>query len=238
MKNITDNFGTMYTPVKALVVFQKNDPQGSTYIESYDMNANGYPVNAHPLSLTESAALANALDTSDELRRNFLKPLGLLPKNVLYINPDYDGYALWYTPAMEVALFFLDKLAIPNGKAAIPPLIWKASKKELYIFAMDGVEAIEEQTPLYRAPFFNIYDDGRVCMGTVSVDVRPDCLLQEFMQLWESYFFNSYFSHLLGGKSPVRGNIIQLWQSLIGSGKAFPIPELVKNGRTLKKLLS
>jgi len=238
MKNITDNFGSMYTPVKALVVFQKNDAQGSTYVESYDMDANGYPINAHQLSLSESSALANALDTSDELRRNFLKSLGLLPKNMLYINPDHDGYAIWYTPAMEVPLFFVEKLGIPNGTAAIPSLLWKASKKDLYIFALDGVEEIEEQTPLYRAPFFNIYDDGRVCMGTVSVDVQPDCLLQEFMQLWESYFFNSYFSHLVGGKSPVQGNIIQLWQSLIRSGEEFPIPVLVKNGMNLKRLLS
>ena len=238
MKNITDNFGTMYVPVKALVVFQNNNAEGKTYIESYDINANGYPINAHPLSLAESSALANALDTSDELRRNFLKPSGLLPKNVLYINPDHDGYAIWYTPAMEVPLFFVEKMGIPGGTAAIPPLLWKASKKDLYIFALDGVEAIEEQTPLYRAPFFNIYDDGRVCMGTVSVDVQHDCLLQEFMQLWESYFFNSYFSHLLGGISPVQGNIIQLWQSLVGSGKEFPIPALVKNGMNLKRLLS
>jgi len=238
MKNITDNFGTMYTPVKALVVFQNNNAERNTYIESYDINTNGYPINAHPLSLSESSALANALDTSDELKRNFLKPSGLLPKNVLYINPDHDGYAIWYTPAMEAALFFIDKLGIPNGKAAIPPLLWKASRKDLYIFALDSIEAIEEQTPLCRAPFFNIYDDGRVCMGTVSVDVQPDTLLQEFMQLWESYFFNSYFSHLLGGKSPVQGNIIQLWQSLVGSGKEFPVTELVKNGITLKRLLS
>jgi hypothetical protein len=75
-------------------------------------------------------------------------------------------------------------------------------------------------------------------MGTVSVRIKADCLLEEFMQQWEQYFFNSYFSHLIREKSPVKGNIIQLWQSLVNSGKQFSMKYLIKNGLTLKQLLS
>ncbi|TCN55421.1 hypothetical protein [Flavobacterium circumlabens] len=87
------------------------------------MDKNGYPINAHPLSLNESTQLANALDTTEELKRDFLKPLGLLPKNVLYINPDHNGYVIWHTPSQRVDLFFVDNLGIPNGKTSIPPLL-------------------------------------------------------------------------------------------------------------------
>lgn len=237
MKDITASFGTVYNPVKALVVYQKNSSDKSIYVESYDMDKNGYPINAHPLSLKESTQLANALDTCEELKRNFLKPLGLLPKKVLYINPDHDGYALWYTPAQRVDLFFVDSLGITNGKASLPRLLWKASKSTLWIYALDETTDISEATPLYHAPFFNLYPDGRVCMGTVSVNIKPDCLLEEFIALWEQYFFNSYFSHLITEKSPVKTNIIQLWQNLVNTRKKFPIKVLVKNGLTLKKLL-
>ncbi|MEO7977675.1 PRTRC system protein B [Flavobacterium sp.] len=238
MKDITSVFGTLYNPVKAFVVYQKHSAEKSIYVEAYDMDKNGCPINAHPLSLKESTQLASALDTSDELTRKFLKPSGLLPKNVLHLNPEHDGSAIWYTPAQKVSLFFVESLGIKNDKAFVPPLLWKASKNTLYIYAIDTEMQINEQTPLYHAPFFNLYADGRVCMGTVSVTIKSDCHLEEFISLWEQYFFNSYFSHLIGNKSPVKGNIIQLWQKLVGSGKSFPIKSLLKNGLTIKNIIS
>lgn len=238
MKDITTIFGTLYNPIKAFVVYQKNTPDKTIYVESYDMDKKGYPINAHPLNLKESNQLANALDTSEELTRKFLKPSGLLPKNVLYINPEHDGYAIWYTPAQKVNLFFVESLAITNGKAFVPPLLWKASKNTLHIYAMNTDTQINEQTCLYHAPFFNLYQDGKVCMGKVSVNIKADCLLEEFINLWEQYFFNSYFSHVIGNTSHVKGNIVQLWQKLVGSAKAFPLKSLFKNGLTIKNVLS
>lgn len=237
MKDITTHFGTLYHPVKGFVVYQQHSSKKNIYVECYDMDKNGYPINAHPLSLKESNTLANALDTSDELKGSFLKPLGLLPKNVLYINPDRNGYAIWYTPAQKVELFFVEGLGIPNGKASVPTLLWKASKNTLWIYALNTDKEINEQTPLFYAPFFNVYQDGKVCMGTVSVNIKADCLLEEFILTWERYFFNSYFSHLITEKKPVKGNIIQLWQSLVGTRKQFPAKSLLNNGLTLKKIL-
>ncbi|SFS61738.1 PRTRC system protein B [Mucilaginibacter polytrichastri] len=238
MKNITETFGALYHPVKAFVVFQKDSPENDTYVECYDMDENGFPINAHPLSIRESTQLANALDTSDELKRNFLKPSGLMPKNVLYINPDHNGYAIWHTPKQKVDLFFVEGLGIPNGKAAIPPLLWKASRGTLQVYALEGDSNITTDTPLYHAPFFNLYENGRVCMGTVKIKIPADCLLEEFIHLWQQYFFNSFFSHTLGGRIRVNGNVIQLWQSLVGTKKQFPINFLQENGLTLKKILS
>jgi len=238
MKDITTAFGTLYHPVKAFVIYEKDASDKSIYVESYDIDNNGYPINAHPLSEKESNQLANALDTSDELQRNFLKPSGLLPKNVVYINPDHNGYAIWYSPAQRLDLFFADSLGIPNGVASIPPLLWKACKKSLYLYALYDVTTINEQTDLFHAPFFNVYDEGKVCMGTVSINIKADCPLEEFIKQWEQYFFNSYFSHLIKEKSPVKGNIIQLWQKLVNSSKTFPLKSLIKNGLTLKQLLS
>jgi PRTRC genetic system protein B len=238
MKDITNTFGTLYNPIKAFVVYQKDSADKTIYVESYDMDKKGCPINAHPLNLKESTELAKALDTSEELTCKFLKPSGLLPKNVLYINADRDGYAIWHTPPQRVDLFFVDSLGIPNGKASIPALLWKASKNTLWIYALNSNQEIGERTTLYHAPFLNLYEDGKVCMGTVSVSIKEDCLLEEFMKVWEQYFFNSYFSHVIGDASPVKGNIIQLWQTLVLSGKHFPMKSLLKNGLTIKNLLS
>ncbi|OXA71221.1 PRTRC system protein B [Flavobacterium aquidurense] len=238
MKDITQTIGTLYNPVKAFVVYQKDTAEKSIYLEAYDMDKKGCPINAHPLSLRESTQLAGALDTSEELTRKFLKPSGLLPKKVLYLNPEQSGFAIWYTPAQKVDLFFAEGLGIENGKAFVPPLLWKASKNTLYIYAIDTEVEINEQTALYHAPFFNLYSDGKVCMGTVKVDIKADCHLENFMQSWEQYFFNSYFSHLIIEKSPVKTNIVQLWQNLVNTRKCFPLKSLLKNGLTIRNLLS
>lgn len=134
MNDITASFGTLYHPVKAFVIYQKDGMEKNMYVESYDMGKDGTPINAHPLTVREGMALAKALDTSEELTRNFLKPKGILPKNVLYINPDQNGYAVWYTPAQQINLLFSKDLTIPNGKAFIPSLVWKASRETLQIY--------------------------------------------------------------------------------------------------------
>jgi len=240
MNSITDTFGTLFLPVKAFVVYEKekDGKEKDIYVEGYDMDKDGYPINAHPLSLKESKRLAKALDTSQEAKRGFLKSSGLLPKNIMYLNPTGEGYAVWHTPARTVPLLFKKGLGIPDGKAAIPALLWKAGKQHLYIYALKNDAALDEDTPLYHAPFFNIYEDGQVCMGTVHTQIHPDCLLEEFMELWERYFFNSYFSHLINEHSPVKSNIVQLWQSLISKKKKFPLRTLLKSGSSIKNILT
>jgi PRTRC genetic system protein B len=236
MNNITATFGEVYEPVSALL-FYKSTISKNTYVEAYDIGFNGNPINAHPLGLKEATTLAKALNNSKEFRRSFLKPKGLLPKNVLYINPDAEGFAVWHTPAMKADLFFEEKLHLPDARYALPPLIWKADKKKLQVFAWKGTAEPEAETELYAAPFFNIHKDAKVCMGTVDIQIEEDTCLEEFIEKWQRYFFHSKFSHLLLSHSPVKGNIIQLYQSLAGTKKKFPLGVLVPNGKTLKNIL-
>lgn len=237
MKNITKLFEQIYEPKKILVVYEDNKQENNYLIESFDVDGAGCPINAHPLSLQEAADLATCLNSANELNNSFLKPEGLLPKNVLYINPDSLGHVIWYSTPRVENLFFIDDLDIPCGKAAIPGLIWKATKTHLSLFAYQGATKPTINTPLCYAPFFNIYESGAVCMGTVNIQIPTGCQLEEFMQLWEKYFFGSYFSHLINDTSPVKDNIIQLWQSLLKTGKAFPNSVLLKTNKTLKNIL-
>lgn len=235
LNEITKSFGRLFHPVKALLIYNSAGGKDS-YVEAYDMDRSGCAINAHRLSLRESISLAKALDTSEELKQTFLKPEGLLPKKVLYINPDRNGYAVWSTPPHKVKLLFLESLGIPSGEAAVPALVWKANRSGLWLYASTADKEIQENTPLYHAPFFNIGNEGKVCMGTVNINLPADCGLEKFIKLWEDYFFNSYFSHLLGD-NPVKGNIVQLWQKLVKSGKPFPAEVLIKYPFTLKKII-
>jgi PRTRC genetic system protein B len=237
MENITDLFSDIYLPQSGFLIYRNAADPTDCYVESFDVGETGRPLNLHLLSGSETAQLARALDSSKSLQKSFLKPKGLLPEAVLYIDPSRDGKAVWYTPAQQVDLFFADQLGIKSGRAFVPSLIWKASKTELYIYAIKAEGKPELTTTVYHAPFFNLYKTGKVCMGTVDVQISDACSLEEFIRSWQQYFFQSYFSHLIDSHSPVKGNIIQLWQKQVSGSKPFPVSALVKTGFTLNDLI-
>lgn len=236
MTDIIQHFEQLFLPQKALVVYKSVAEEQDTYVEAYDMDDNGCLMNAHPLSESECAALALSLASSKQLRTDYLQCRGLIPEKVLYTATGINGFALWYTPPQSVPLHFKEQLGIPCALASVPALVWKAGKDEVGVFAIKGGKKPDENTPLYHAPFFNVYSSGKVCMGTVDVDFEGDYFLETFMAEWENNFFNSYFSHAMTGHVPVKGNIVQLWQGLAGSGKKFPENRLIQTKRTLKNL--
>lgn len=234
--DITENLGTLYFPASALVFYQNRAREADVYVEHFDMDSNGNPINAHPLTVQEAEALAKALQTDEAKHNAFLKPKGILPTTILHINSGDKATVLWYTKRQRRQLYFVDKLGIPNGKAQVPPMLWLAGKSRLFVFALTSDKRPTEHTPLYHAPFFNIYENGNVCMGTVSVDIKNSASVEEFIQAWEHYFFNSYFSHALG-RDLTRKNIVTLWKDLIRTKNPFPKGVLKPNNKTLKNLL-
>lgn len=238
INDITHDFCTLYHPKSALVFYETKGSNTDSYVEHFDMDKNGNLINAHPLTVKEANVLAKALQTEKEKNKAFLKPIGILPTNILHINPNPEkGSVIWYTKAQQRQLYFVDSLQIPNRIAQVPPMLWKANKNSLSVFALANDRRPNEKTKLYHTPYFNIYEDGKVCMGTVSVDIKKSASVEEFIQAWEHYFFNSYFSHLLDNHNPIKGNCINLWKDLINKGNPFPKEVLKPNNKTLKNLL-
>jgi PRTRC genetic system protein B len=238
MKNITSEFSNIYTPVKALLFYQcDKGKEDNVYIESYDIGKSGRPVNAHPLSAKEMIDLSTLMQSANELKTDYLNSEGLLPANVLHINAKGTGEVIWYTPAQTVNIYFAAALDIPCGKAKVPPMVWKAGKENLSVFALNKNKRPKAETALYYAPYFNIYRNGNVCMGTVDVEIAQDSCLEAFIQQWQDYFWNSYFSHLMEDFNPVSVNIVQLWKSQVEKGEEFPLDILKKTNYNLKDIL-
>ncbi|MGE6352961.1 PRTRC system protein B [Flavobacterium sp. NPDC079362] len=237
--DLTQDFGTLYHPKSALVFYESKGLDKEVYVEHFDMDRNGTPINAHPLTEREAGALAKALMTEKQKQTAFLKSGGILPTNILQINPNrHKGAVIWYTKSQNRPLYFIDGLGIPSGQGVVPPMVWQATKNSLRVFALLSNRRPTEKTILYYAPFFNIYEDGRVCMGSVSIEIKESACVEEFTKAWEDYFFNSYFSHLIGDNSPVKGNCVTLWKDLVTSGRTFPTALLKSRNKTLKNLLS
>lgn len=237
MEYLTENFTNLYQPLSALVFYQLSDSNRDIYVEHFDMDKDGNPINAHPLSIREAKNLSKALNVEIEKNKAFLKPKNILSENILHINPSENGAVLWYTKSQKVELFFVDNLEILNGFAQIPALIWLANKNGLSVFALLSDKRPCEKTALYHAPFFNVYENGSVCMGTVDVHIKNSASVEEFTIAWENYFFNSYFSHLVNGHNPIKGNCVNLWKELVNTEKPFPKNVLRKTNKTLKNLL-
>lgn len=236
MNNITENFGTLYHPESALVFYQTKGSSIDTYVEYFDMDKNGNPVNAHPLTVREANQLVKALNTTKEEKESCLKPKGLMGAHILCLDPQ-RGKAIWFSKAQKRALYFTEGLGIPKGLASVPPMLWAAGRNSLFVFALGSNRRPTERAKLYNAPFFNVYEDGNVCMGNVDVSIKKTASLEEFTKAWEDYFFNSYFSHLMQGYNPTKGNCVSLWEDLIATGRAFPMEVLKRNKQTLKDIL-
>lgn len=74
MENIIQDFGKLYHPTSALVFYQTTDRMKDIYVEHFDMDKDGNPVNAHPLTIREAKFLSKALNIETKKNREFLKP--------------------------------------------------------------------------------------------------------------------------------------------------------------------
>lgn len=244
MKNLTNNFCNPYQPVKALLICQKQEvgDDGETaesiYVESYDIGKFGKPINAHPLTFKETLYLSSIFQAAEEMKTGYLRSRDVMPNKVLYVNPQQGGYAVWYTPPQEVPMFFAEALGISSGRAKVPAMVWKAGRDELSVYALKGNRKPDGRTKLFHAPYFNVYQNAKVCMGTVRINITEAARLEDFMGQWENYFWNSYFSHLMNGHEPVTSNIVQLWQAQLKTGAPFPTDVLKPTDQTLQNLLT
>ncbi len=235
MKDLTETINEGYSPFKALLFYKSRTDD--FYVESYDMDSGGRAINAHPLNLAECQKLADGLDNSEDLKKNYLKEGGLFPDNLLYLNSEKSGLVLWHSRAKKVNLFFKADLGIADGIAEIPPMLWLASRDTLQVWALKSDERPTQKSVLYHAPFFNVYDSGAVCMGNVKKQIPNDCSLCEFINLWEKFFFNSTFSHTLMNGAVKHTDIIALWKRQTELGLPYPLETLVKSKKTFKDLL-
>ncbi len=102
----------------------------------------------------------------------------------------------WWRPAGRRRIFFHaqnDALNALSGHEVMhPPLVFRARDGELSVWALGQDKRPAGDTKLCRAPYFNVYDNGSMCTGSVRLpqQVRPDQL-----DKWEECFFGSNFAH-------------------------------------------
>lgn len=166
-------------------------------------------------------------------------PVEILPERVIVRTADL---MVWWAPACQRPMFFSDRgedaaLKKLNGTSfPHPPLLFKASGAHLWIRALAVNERPKAETPLYMAPYWNCYDNGVVCTGSMKIPRQKSVAA---IDVWEQSFFQSEFTHAAGATKHTTypEGLLALWQFLLHRDD-FPARYLVKAKQTLLEFVN
>lgn len=167
----------------ALLVY--NSPAG-VLVTSHDVDT---PDGDAPMLLGGQPLTREQADLLARLILNYAPTRTVLPAQVVC----WDGARLaWWTPAQRRRIWF-GRREKPNlqhvsrREVQHPPLLWVAEAGRLHLFALGRNERPDAGTPLFQAPYLNVYQDGWVC-GHFS---WPGTVAPEAISQWEKGFFDS-----------------------------------------------
>jgi PRTRC genetic system protein B len=166
-------------------------------------------------------------------------PLEILPERVLVRTAEA---IVWWMPANTQTMFFSDRgddasLKKMNGRAyPQPPLVFKASGSHLSVRALLENRRPTSDSPMHMAPYWNCYDNGVVCTGTMTIPREKSV---GSIEAWEKSFFQSEFTHAGGVRKHTRysGGLLAMWQAL-ESKKKFPVRYLVGLKQSLAEFVN
>ncbi len=152
-----------YQPTQVITVYKST--QGAYYLESAPVYENKGKITygaSSPLSKATLSCLGEYFHKEGKVNFSCKK---LLPKNLIYSeSKNLTPTLVWYMKKSRQHLCFSSSLAIENGWAWMPNLLFVAQGVTLYVYAYKE-DGIDLQTELYKAPFHNLYGDGKVCIG-------------------------------------------------------------------------
>lgn len=133
-----------------------------------------------------------------------------------------------------------------SGKNVVwPNLLFRITRSEIYCWAVKSSRKPGPNTKLYRAPFTNMFNDGRFCPPTQFRELRDENMIA-FAEKAVDLFFRGHFSHLYGSMvqslTYSRGRD-RFWVKMAadverGKQKPFPAKYLVPAKLTVGSILS
>ena len=149
---------------------------------------------------------------------------GLLPKETLWWSQGETGQvvALWRPPKVWPVALQREAFKPPaRFRIPMPGLVFVCSPgRAPWVYAAKSRPTGAEH-PLYRAPAFNVFSDGRVCPGSHAFPEEVGLIPESF---FESYFSMTADTRDRSQKHP--DNLHALWEELNGKRK-YPLGDLV-----------
>jgi len=120
-----------------------------------------------------------------------------------------------------------------------PGLVFQASRSGFRAFAVKGTERPTADTVLFEPPYFNTWDQGKICIGSAKVPRRINV---GSIAGWEEGFFSSAFTHPNHGGKRIdfKDGFFAFWRDMLDGkfSKAFPLEVLVPMNKTVRQLVT
>lgn len=228
MNRLTQELTDLLMPKAALIVY-KNE-SNEYFLELRSINKTGEMGEAFPVTYDFMNQIAkNYTESHDSI------PYGKVPPQMLYcdVRKGHEKY-VWYNKPGKHMMYFKPGLGLENGEYDLPGIIFMINSEYLHVYAYKD-KKIHEKTQLYEAPFFNVYSDGKVCLGNTEV-TRPDNPdFTAFIEYCEKTFWLSEFSHLIHSRNPTKSNLVLVTKAC--KDAPFNYEELQPLNKTLKDIL-
>ncbi len=131
-------------------------------------------------------------DLLQSLSQSNDETVAVRPERVLH---ESHARCAWWRPASPATLLFKtpELGGIVQGKVPLPPLLFVRKRDVLALAALGKNKRPDGSDPIFVAPFFNIFQRGDVCSGSVPfASVTPGAA---GIDATERAFFGSYFTH-------------------------------------------
>lgn len=158
----------------------------------------------------------------------------ILPADVLVRTPDT---MIWWTPARARMTHYRcgnpkDEAQQLDGQRAMhPALVWRVTRRSLWVRALGKSERPAAETKLLVAPYYNINHEGHVCLGNMRI---PATAGLETITEWERGFYESAFTHTLERKlTTLREGFTAMWARAARQDAVFPVNLLVDAKQSL-----
>lgn len=238
MNELTTQMTNEFKPRQAIIIYEETRQEYNSqqyYLETHHIDASGHLGQGMPL---QQEHISRMVEFFSERHQKETTVKGIIPTGMLYANYNSQHKILvWWTPEQKQMMHFTKELHIAKGEAMQPALLWVLNDRELSLYAFKGKPT--EKTQLYRAPYHNVHNDGDVCLGSARAK-RHDYTYTGIIGYYHTLFWNSEFSHLATGNSPIKGNVNTYWKTACKAVKKTPFKNsvLIRQGKlTLGSLL-
>ena len=228
--SLSEDAPTTYTLDSAILLYRAGDT--SNLAMRYDVRSDAQGA----LRLADGRFATGSL-VNELLEMLDHAPLSYVPHNVIATARDAVA---WYEPAAPQTMYFdadrdravaaFDSKIIPQ-----PSLVFIASKRSLRVFALQNDARPNLDTPLCDAPYWNTYENGGICLGSMKIPAKLD---PSATGQWTRTFFRSSFTHLTTGKRWAhRGTYAELLADAVKLGHFDPAWLKPARGQTIKSVL-
>lgn len=162
---------------------------------------------------------------------------GYLSGTVLSVSPHA---VTWWCPTAPRRVYFdCEELGKRSRVVPHPSLVFQAALDGFRVFALPDDSRPTPDTALFEPPYFNTWNDGKICIGTAHV---PGQVSVSAVPGWEAGFFDSAFTHPNHGKQRLSypNGEFAFWRDMLAGvhDSGFPRAVLVPTEWTLGTLIA